>query len=123
MLQHTPHRNVKLLQNKFPFFIEKQLCALLEKELECYRQVEQQKMHLMNHYGWNTMDAFLIIDRGNKGLIDYPAVDSLMKRTDLASHFTRKDYLALMTRINQDSNDTLEKDEFCDAIMPNMIYK
>ena len=46
-----------------------------------------------------------------------------MKRVNSFQKFNYNDFKALMHRINQDNNETIEKDEFCDAILPNMVYK
>lgn len=56
---------------RMPFFLVDQLAQLLQKELEFFLKTETLKMNLMHTYGWNSLKAFSLIDRVNKGYIDY----------------------------------------------------
>ena len=74
----------------------------------------------MNKYGWNVIKTFKLIDKKEKGFIDFNSIDELMRRNK--KPFAKEDFKALLKRFDHDNNQIITKDEFCDAILPNDFF-
>jgi hypothetical protein len=102
--------------NPFSKEVQDQLCALLQKECDYHRDVEEIKKELMSVPEYDAKQAFRAIDKLNSGFIDCYSIEDFLR--DHGFKATKADVSSIIRRFDVTADARISFNEFFEGVTP-----
>jgi hypothetical protein len=101
--------------------VEQDLTRLIRAEIEMHTVTEALKQRLEAAADYDDAACYSTVDNQSVGFIDVKCVDNFFRRT-LTKGVDYEDFVALIRRLDLDSDGRLREDEFLKGVIPQEPY-